>query len=235
MNELHRIVVAPAGVAALAAAQLLLPVTSWAEEAGGSNAQPKVVTCVDAAPGAKLQGPGCFNIGRASGIKFDGTQQIFWHLYMYADEKQAQAARSATGIVVKEYGRVWLSEFGPRELERHGGKLMALAGPMNIDHHTTYSAVLSYTIMRPGDRTPVQTHPGAEGWYVLAGQHCLETPSGVGHARAGDAMVLQQNVPMRLVATGKTDRYAFAVVLHAANEARSTPSAWQPTNACDKQ
>ena len=32
--------------------------------------------------------------------------------------------------------------------------------------------------MRPGDNSRVHTHPGPEGWFVLAGEQCLETPSG---------------------------------------------------------
>jgi hypothetical protein len=29
------------------------------------------------------------------------------------------------------------------------------------------------------------THPGPEGWYVLAGEQCLETPAGANKAVAG--------------------------------------------------
>ena len=45
-------------------------------------------------------------------------------------------------------------------------------------------------------------------------------------------MVLQQDIPMQLVATGKGERRAFAVVLHNASDRRSSPSDWKPTGDC---
>ena len=221
-------ILAAGGIAIL---QTLLAGNLQAADAG--TAQPLVHSCKNVASGAKHDKYGCFNIGRASGLSFDLKQPVFWHLYMFPDEKAAQAAKSRTGIVVKEYGRVWLSEFGPPKLRVTGGQAMATVGPMPVTRDAVYSAVFSYVVMRPGDRTPVQTHPGPEAWYVLAGQQCLETPQGVGRAHPGDAMVLQQNVPMQLVAKGKTDRHAFAVVLHEASE-RSIPSNWRPTGACTR-
>src|SRR5688572_6001006 len=64
----------------------------------------------------------------------------------------------------------------------------------------------SYAVMRPGDSSRVHTHPGPEGWYVLAGEQCLET--------------------------GATLRRAFALVIHDSAQPRGIPSDWKPTGAC---
>jgi hypothetical protein len=70
-------------------------------------------------------------------------------------------------------------------------QLRAEAKPSRLSDHCSfppaksYAAVLSYAVMRPGDSSRVHTHPGPEGWYVLTGEQCLETPAGANKARAG--------------------------------------------------
>lgn len=88
--------------------------------------------------------------------------------------------------------------------------------------------------MRPGDNSRVHTHPGPEGWYVLAGEQCLETPEGALRARAGGRMTVRGNIPMELNVTGKKLRRAFALVIHDSTQARGTPSDWKPSGACSR-
>jgi quercetin dioxygenase-like cupin family protein len=196
---------------------------------GGSQS---IVKCVDAAAGGKHAGTGCFNLARASNLTFDEDAKVYWHLYMFPDEQSAQRARGDDGVVIKEYGRVWLSDFGPRDEQAPGGKSMATVGPIIVEPRKPYTAVFSYSVMKPGERTAVQTHSGPELWYVLAGQQCVETPDGVARATPGDTTVLQANVPMMLVATGTTERHAFTVVLHKAGDPRSVPADWPQSGAC---
>jgi quercetin dioxygenase-like cupin family protein len=80
----------------------------------------------------------------------------------------------------------------------------------------------------------VHTHPGPEGWYVLAGEQCLETPAGANRARAGGTATVLSNIPMELNVTGKTLRRAFALVIHDAAQPRGTPSDWKPSGACSQ-
>jgi quercetin dioxygenase-like cupin family protein len=86
--------------------------------------------------------------------------------------------------------------------------------------------------MRPGDNSRVHTHPGPEGWYVLAGEQCLETPDGARRGRAGSTMTVGSSIPMELTVTGKTLRRAFALVIHDSAQARGTTSSWKPRGAC---
>src|SRR4029453_16767422 len=89
------------------------------------------VACVDVAPGEKRPEFGCFNVGGVSGLHF-GQASVYWHLRAFPTRKDAEAARSATGLVVEEDGRVWLSEFGPRDAAPRGGEAIAIVGPLEL-------------------------------------------------------------------------------------------------------
>lgn len=188
------------------------------------------VACVDVPPGEKRPEFGCFNIGTVKELHFRQAA-VYWNLYTFRSRKAAEAARSATGIVVEEDGRVWLSEFGARRAPR-GGKAVAIVGPLQLPVAKSYSAVLSYAVMRPGDSSRVHTHPGPEGWYVIAGKQCLETPAGANSASAGQTMRVPPNVPMELNVTGTTIRRAFALVIHDSTQERGVPSDWKPSGKC---
>jgi quercetin dioxygenase-like cupin family protein len=190
------------------------------------------VACVDVPPGEKRPPFGCFNIGTVKELQF-GQAAVYWHLHAFGSRGAAEAARSATGIVVEEDGRVWLSEFGARDTAPRGGEAVALVGPLQLPAAKSYSAVLSYAVMRPGDSSRVHTHPGPEGWYVLAVEQCLETPAGANRAGAGQTMTVPPNVPMELNATGSKLRRAFALVIHDSTQERGVPSDWKPSGKCD--
>ncbi len=191
------------------------------------------VACVDVPKGEKRPEFGCFNVGTVPGLHFS-QPVVYWHLSTFGSTKAAEAAKSAAGIVVEEDGRVWLSEFGPRDLAPHGGKAIAVIGPMQLRQASSYTAVLSYAVMRPGDKSRVHTHPGPEGWYVLAGEQCLETPTGATRARAGGTMAVPADIPMELNVTGKALRRAFALVIHDSTQDRGTQSDWTPSGACSR-
>ena len=191
------------------------------------------VACVDVPPGEKRPEFGCFNVGTVTGLHFSQTS-VYWHLRAFPTRKAAEAARSATGLVVEEDGRAWLSEFGPRDPAPRGGEAIAIVGPLQLPAAKSYAAVLSYAVMRPGDSSRVHTHPGPEGWYVLAGEQCLETPDGANRGRAGGTQTVRPNIPMELNVTGTTLRRAFALVIHDSTQPRGIPSDWKPSGACGR-
>ncbi len=191
------------------------------------------VACLDVPPGEARPEFGCFNVGTVSGLHFSQTS-VYWHLHAFANRKAAEAAKSATGIVVEEDGRTWLSEFGARDDAPQGGESIAVVGPLQLPMAKSYAAVLSYAVMRPGDNSRVHTHPGPEGWYVLTGAQCLETPAGAIRAGAGGTMTVPSNIPMELNVSGQTLRRAFALVIHDSAQQRGTPSDWKPSGACSQ-
>ena len=191
------------------------------------------VACVDVPPGEKRPEFGCFNVGTVTGLHFPQAS-VYWHLRAFPTRQAAESAKSASGIVVEEDGRVWLSEFGARNSTLRGGDRIAVVGPLQLPAAKTYTAVLSYAVMRPGDNSRVHTHPGPEGWYVLAGEQCLETPAGATRGQAGGTMTVPSNTPMELNVTGTTLRRAFALVIHDSAQARGIPSDWKPSGACSR-
>lgn len=223
------------GVASSLVALLIVSVVDvWAQVPGSAGHDHLAeVACVDVPPGEKRPEFGCFNVGTVTGLRFTQAS-VYWHLHTFASRKAADAAKSPLGIVVEEDGRVWLSEFGERDSAPRGGESIAVVGPMQLPPATSYAAVLSYAVMRPGDSSRVHTHPGPEGWYVLAGEQCLETPAGADRARAGETTSAPANVPMELTVTGKMLRRAFALVIHDSTLSRGMNSDWKPSGACSR-
>jgi quercetin dioxygenase-like cupin family protein len=191
------------------------------------------VACVDVAPGTKRPEFGCFNVATVNDLQF-GEPTVYWHLRSFETRKMADAAKSPTGVVVEEDGRVWLSEFGSRDAAPRGGKAVAVIGPLQLSAAKSYTAVLSYAVMRPGDSSRVHTHPGPEGWYVLAGEQCLETPAGAEKAGAGKTQTVGHNIPMELNVTGTALRRAFALVIHDGTQPRGINSNWKPAGKCGR-
>ena len=113
---------------------------------------------------------------------------------------------------------MWLSEFGSRDLIVKGGQSVATVGPLMLPPAKSFTAVLSYAVMRPGDRSRVHTHPGPEGWYMIVGEQCLETPAGANRAKTGGTMTKV--------------RKSLVLVIHDSSKARGIASQWTPPGAC---
>jgi quercetin dioxygenase-like cupin family protein len=206
-------------------------VESGQESAGEMHAHLSGVSCDDVLPSEKRPDFGCFNVATEKGLQFP-KRRVYWHIRTYANRVAADAAKSATGIVVEEDGRVWLSEFGSRDLIGKGGQAIATVGPLELPPAKSYTVVLSYAVMRPGDQSRVHTHPGPEGWYMIVGEQCLETPSGAHRATAGGTMTVPPNVPMQLNITGTEVRKSLVLVIHDSSQARGIVSQWIPPGAC---
>lgn len=218
----------------ISASTFALPkVLNAQDSAGESHAHITGVSCNDIPAGQKRPQFGCTNIATEAGLTFTSSE-VYWHLRTYPTRADAEAHKSKTGIVVEEDGRVWLSEFGSRALAPSGGRPVGTVGPLRLPPASSYTAVLSYAVMRPGDRSRVHTHPGPEGWYMIVGEQCLETPAGANKAKSGGTMTVPPNVPMELRITGTVLRKSLVLVLHDSSLPRGTPSQWKPTGACDR-
>ncbi|MEA2712091.1 MAG: hypothetical protein QOK27_52 [Gemmatimonadales bacterium] len=98
-----------------------------------------------------------------------------------------------------------------------------------------YTIEVAVAVMPPGSRSRVHTHAGPEAWYMLAGEQCLETPSGARRAGAGQGMTQAGYTPMQLVATGNVVRHALVVVVHDAEQGWGSPSDWKPSGRCTSE
>jgi quercetin dioxygenase-like cupin family protein len=188
--------------------------------------------CVVVVPGAIRPDFGCFRVGASKNLKFD-QPGVYWHLQTFATRRAAEAAKSPRGIVVEEDGRVWLSEFGPREGAAKGAP-RALVGPLKVVPGRSYDAEIAYSVMAPTDHSRAHTHSGPEAWYVLAGGQCLETPGGAFRAMAGETMSATPNEPMELSVTGTDTARALTLVIHDSTQSFGAASDWKPPGACHR-
>ena len=226
-------------------AAVALSVVSAGCQSRGSQADPKArdqleneagprarTTCVDVPAGSSRPEFGCFNVATARGLRFS-EPAVYWHLHTFPDRAAAEATKRPTGLIVEEEGRVWLSEFGPRDSIPRGGEAVAVVGPLELPAAETYNAVLSFAVMRPGDRSMIHSHPGPEGWYLFTGQQCVLTPSGAESAGTGQTMTTPPDVPIELRVTGTAIRRSLLVVIHDAAKPRTIPSTWRPPERCE--
>lgn len=202
--------------------------------ASNSPATANEMRCVDLPAETPRPAQGCFNLAHVPGLQFD-TGSAVWLLYRFTSKPAADAARSKRGTVVGEAGAYWLSEIVPaatHAAHHRGGKLAAQVGPLALSEAKSYTATLAYAVMEPGQRSRTHTHPGPEAFYVVSGEQCVETPSGLKRANAGDAFSEPAGMPMELVATGSDERRGFALVLHDSTQAQAAPASWHPSGLC---
>lgn len=219
-------------LATLLLASLTLPsARGSAQQPASPPHQHPPFSCDDVPAGASRPAYGCFNIARVGELTFRDSV-VFWFLYTFPTRSAAEAAKTPTGVVVEEEGTVWLNELASTAPRAEAGTLVARVGPLVLPPAPAYTAIYSYAVMAPGQRSRVHTHPGPEGWYVLAGEQCLETSVGVFRGRAGETVVAPGNVPMELYITGSALRRALVVVVHDSRQERGTPSSWIPPGAC---
>ena|SRR5882724_2106427 len=205
------------------------PPPAVAESAGNVLSAAAPHMCVVVVPGEIRPEFGCFRIGIAKDLKL--KRAIFWHLYTFPSRAASDAAKSPSGIVVEEDGRVWLSEFGSKNRPSHGGHRIAVVGPLRLLPAESYTAEIAYSVMQPDDRSRVHTHSGPEAWYVISGAQCLKTPSGTRSARAGATMSITPGLPMELSVTGAEIARSLTLVIHDSTQEFGTASTWKPTDS----
>lgn len=203
----------------------------FAQQPAAASHEHSPFSCDDVPPGTARPEYGCFNIGRVGKLTFPDSL-VYWFLYTFPTRAAAEAVKTPTGVVVEEEGKIWLNELAGATPPTQAGALVARVGPMVLPPAPTYTAVYSYAVMAPGQRSRVHTHPGPEGWYVTAGEQCLETSVGVYRGKVGETVVVPGNVPMELYITGDKLRRALVVVLHDSREPRGTTATWTPPGAC---
>jgi quercetin dioxygenase-like cupin family protein len=190
-------------------------------------------TCSELPAGQKRPEFGCFIVASSKGLQFDRSE-VYWHLERFSNRAKAQAAKSPTGLILEEEGKIWVSEFGPDDAASHGGELTVMIGPLELPYAKSYHAQIAYAVLRPGDRSRVHTHAGPEAWYMLSGDQCLETPSATKKAKTGETMSVEAGVPMELSIIGTNVRRSFTLVIHDSAKAWGDASDWKPTGACGR-
>lgn len=161
--------------------------------------------------------------------------ELYWHIDRFGSLQAARAAAGPDGVAVEASGGHWLMTVEPRPSHHHGGRHVTLVGPLPLPPAARYTMQVFSAAFRPGMYSLVHQHSGAEAWYMLEGEQCLETPKRAATVRQGETLVVPAGVPMRLVATGTTVRRALAVIVHDAAQpptTRMSEGAGPPLVAC---
>jgi quercetin dioxygenase-like cupin family protein len=127
---------------------------------------------------------------------------VFWHVYQYPSRAAAQAAAVPRSTVVEAFGRVMLYVIVEEGWRPAAGERLAVVGPLSHEGGQEYTARYIEGVFTPGMQTRAHRHSGAEGWYVLEGAQCLETPNGVIVVRAGETAMVAGGAPMVLTGSG---------------------------------
>lgn len=166
-----------------------------------------------------------------------GPAPVYWHVTRFSSRARADAARRASrpaGTVLTAYGRAWLLTIADSAWRPPSGTPVASIGPIDVNEGVSYAALYMEASMTPGMKSAIHRHSGAEAWYTLSGETCLETPGGTHVGRAhGAPVIVPGGVPMELTATGTTVRRSLVLILHDASEAPTTMEReWKPKGLC---
>jgi quercetin dioxygenase-like cupin family protein len=190
-------------------------------------------TCVQVAERAG-RAFGCFITARQELGHLAAKPELYWHLDTYPTREAAERAKAPRSTVVESLGRIWLFTIAPTEWRPNGGEHVARIGPLPLVDADSLAAVYMEGVFQPGMNTMVHRHPGAEAWFTLEGEMCLETPDGVMKQRAGGAgVIVRDGIPMMLTGTGSGPRRSVVLILQDATKPRSTPARdWMPRHLC---
>jgi hypothetical protein len=158
----------------------------------------------------------------------------FWHIEKFPDRAAAEKARSVRGIALEAFDQVWLLTIADSGWRSPSGEHVAEVGPLPVTPGRDYTAQFMEAIFRPGMKSRVHRHSGAEAWYTVSGETCLETPAGTMVGRAGGApVIVPPGPPMELTATGTEIRRALVLILHDATQPHTTAATdWTPKGLC---
>ena len=189
-------------------------------------------------PGYRLPNRPCAVLVRK---QFDSLPSgpLVLRLETFADTGRAFHASTHASAMVRADGRIWLLTLAPAGGRSPGGRLVAEIGPVPLipqaRRYEMQVAEADFGVeVNPVVSKAVHTHSGPELWYLFTGEQCLETPSGIIRARAGEGMVAPPETPMQLNIVGPSKRKALFVVIHDASRPATTVSAWHPGGACQK-
>ena len=150
---------------------------------------------------------------------------LYWQIENFPALAQAQTAAGETSLAAEISGKVWLFTLGPRGAPSRGGRNVVEIGPVPPITAPEYLLRINHASGRPGAKTPVQTHPGSEAFYVLAGRLGQKTPHGVMYAEAGQSMNGHgPDTAMEVFNAGTSDLDQLVMFVVDANRPFSSPT-----------
>ena len=152
-----------------------------------------------------------------------------WRLESFATKVAAEAAAGPLGIPFEARGTFWLATVGSGGGPSAGGTPVAQIGPVAAPTAASYKVRVQQRVSQPGCEGDIHTHPGAEAWYLLAGEQTVVTPAGETRIAEGQSLVgPPAGTPMQLVYRGGGESDALTFLLLDAAQPNSTPATFPP-------
>ena len=159
---------------------------------------------------------------------------LYWQLQTFATRDAAEAVAGPSAQMGEAEGQVWLFTLGRSGAAPAGGTHVAEIGPLEVPNAAEYELRITYRSTPPGGALGAATgaavhfHPGAESFYVLAGEQTVWTPGRQARTEAGQSWPGEPaGTPMLLVNTGTTERRAFTFYVGDAAQPWVIPTVFQ--------
>jgi quercetin dioxygenase-like cupin family protein len=154
---------------------------------------------------------------------------LYWRLETFATKAAADGAAGSTAIPFEAGGKSWLATLAARDGTTVGGTLVAEIGPLPTPQAAEYRLRVQERVSQPSCEGDIHTHPGAEAWYILAGEQTVITPAGEQRITVGQALVAPPaGTPMQLAYRGAGESDALTFLLLDAAQPNSTPATFPP-------
>jgi quercetin dioxygenase-like cupin family protein len=186
--------------------------------AQSASAQPQPV-CVDDSP-ERRGGIGC-SIIETKSLPESLKEPLFWHVDQFESSERARAAVGPASVSFEAHGTWWLVTIESEVSDHHGARHVTQL-ELPLPCAPKYSMQVISAAFIPGMASLVHVHSGAEAWYVVTGEQCLETPARSYKTHKGETLVVPAGTTMRLVATGSTVRRAIAIIVYDASQPATT-------------
>jgi hypothetical protein len=150
---------------------------------------------------------------------------LFWRIENFSSLAKAQAAAGPWSLVAESGGKVWLFTLGRSGGASAEGTKVADVGPIPPVVATQYLLRINEGSGPPGSITAAHSHPGAEAFYVLAGETSSHTPHGVTRIGAGQfGTGHSADTPMQVSSSGSTDLHSLVMFVVDASRPFSSPA-----------
>jgi quercetin dioxygenase-like cupin family protein len=150
---------------------------------------------------------------------------LYWRLETFATKAAADGAAGPFAISFEAGGKAWLATLAARGGATAGGTLVADIGPLPEVKAGEFRLRVQQRVSQPGCEGDIHNHPGAEAWYMLAGEQTVITPAGERRIGPGESLVgPPTGTPMQLAYRGSGESDALTFLLLDAAQPNSAPA-----------
>ncbi|HQU85063.1 MAG TPA: cupin domain-containing protein [Pyrinomonadaceae bacterium] len=141
---------------------------------------------------------------------------VYWHIDGFDSLEAANKAAGPDGVAVEAHGAIWLMTIEAPNEDHHGGRHIAAIGPLVLPPADRYMMRVQSTFLKPGSTTPVHTHSGPEGIYVVDGEQCMETLETGHRIAANQSLIVKSGEIHRGRVIGNVGRRGFGMIVYDA-------------------